>query len=86
MLYSGHLGCGDLLYIQGIVQQLCGWEMLLHKVFEDLNSHVRVVDLTHRHIMKQQLPKLMKLISHYRIAVVPQFYHQQVVLNILQMI
>lgn len=40
-----HLGGSDLLHVQSIVQQLRGGEMLLHKVLQDFNSHVWVVDL-----------------------------------------
>lgn len=40
-----HLGGSDLLHVQSVIQQLCGGEMLLHKVLQDLNPHVWVVDL-----------------------------------------
>jgi len=53
------LGGGDLLYVQRVVQQLCGREVLLNKVVQDLHPHVWVVDLeknthahTHTHVTK----------------------------------
>lgn len=42
---GSYLGCGDLLHVQSVVQQLGGGEVLLHKVLQDLDSHVWVVDL-----------------------------------------
>lgn len=44
-LSLAHLGGSDLLHVQSVIQQLCGGEMLLHKVLQDLNPHVWVVDL-----------------------------------------
>lgn len=42
---EAHFGRGDFFYIQSIVQQLGGREVLLHKVLQDLDSHVRIIDL-----------------------------------------
>lgn len=39
------LGSGDLLDLKGVVQQGGRGEVLQHKLFDDFNSHVGVVDL-----------------------------------------
>lgn len=51
---SSDLGGGDLLYIQSIFQKLGGREVLLHKVLQYLDPHVRVVNLnkqSYKHVL-----------------------------------
>lgn len=43
---ESYFGRGDLFNFQSIVQQLCRGEVLLHKVLQDLDPHVWVVNLS----------------------------------------